>query len=112
MRYVRHFKGVLHPSIHLVLRDAVEDEWHSYILGHGEERHKVEGLKHVADTPPPQCRCLGRRHLGDIRAIDAPVYVGVAGQTAAFLDLEHSLGTHLPAALNDELNALDQRLKK
>ena len=30
---------------------------------------------------------------------DAPVYVGVAGQTAAFLDLEHSLGAHLPAVL-------------
>jgi uncharacterized membrane protein YdfJ with MMPL/SSD domain len=35
----------------------------------------------------------------DIRAIHAPVYVGVAGQTAAFLDLEHSLGAHLPAVL-------------
>src|SRR5438128_3559480 len=35
----------------------------------------------------------------DIRAIRAPVYIGVAGQTAAFLDLEHSLGTHLPAVL-------------
>ncbi len=35
----------------------------------------------------------------DIRAIRAPVYLGVAGQTAAYLDLEHSLGTHLPAVL-------------
>jgi uncharacterized membrane protein YdfJ with MMPL/SSD domain len=35
----------------------------------------------------------------NIRAIHAPVYVGVAGQTAAFLDLEHSLGAHLPAVL-------------
>jgi uncharacterized membrane protein YdfJ with MMPL/SSD domain len=35
----------------------------------------------------------------EIRAIDTPVYVGVAGQTAAFLDLEHSLGAHLPAVL-------------
>jgi RND superfamily putative drug exporter len=35
----------------------------------------------------------------DIRAIRAPVYIGVAGQTAAFLDLEHSLGAHLPAVL-------------
>jgi RND superfamily putative drug exporter len=34
-----------------------------------------------------------------IRAIHAPVYVGVAGQTAAFLDLEHSLASHLPAVL-------------
>jgi uncharacterized membrane protein YdfJ with MMPL/SSD domain len=35
----------------------------------------------------------------DIRAIHAPVYIGVAGQTAAFLDLQHSLGAHLPAVL-------------
>ncbi len=35
----------------------------------------------------------------DVRAIRAPVYVGVAGQTADFLDLEHSLGAHLPIAL-------------
>jgi uncharacterized membrane protein YdfJ with MMPL/SSD domain len=35
----------------------------------------------------------------DIRAIHAPVYVGVAGQTAAYLDLVHSLGSHLPAVL-------------
>jgi uncharacterized membrane protein YdfJ with MMPL/SSD domain len=35
----------------------------------------------------------------DIRAIHPPVYIGVAGQTAAFLDLQHSLATHLPAVL-------------
>jgi uncharacterized membrane protein YdfJ with MMPL/SSD domain len=35
----------------------------------------------------------------DIRAIHAPVYIGVAGESAAFLDLEHSLGAHLPAVL-------------
>src|SRR4051794_9017673 len=35
----------------------------------------------------------------DIRATRAPVYIGVAGQTAAYLDLEHSLGAHLPAVL-------------
>ncbi len=35
----------------------------------------------------------------DVRILRAPVYVGVAGQTAAFLDLEHSLGAHLPAVL-------------
>jgi uncharacterized membrane protein YdfJ with MMPL/SSD domain len=35
----------------------------------------------------------------NIRAIHAPVYIGVAGQTAAVLDLEHSLGAHLPAVL-------------
>ena len=35
----------------------------------------------------------------EIRGIRARVYIGVAGQTAAFLDLEHSLGAHLPAVL-------------
>jgi len=35
----------------------------------------------------------------DVRAIDEPFSVGVAGQTASFVDLEHSLGRHLPAVL-------------
>ncbi len=35
----------------------------------------------------------------NVRAIHPPYYLGVAGQTAAYLDLEHSLGAHLPAAL-------------
>jgi RND superfamily putative drug exporter len=34
-----------------------------------------------------------------IRALNEPFYVGVSGQTAAFVDLEHSLGAHLPAVL-------------
>ncbi|HEY2201444.1 MAG TPA: MMPL family transporter, partial [Solirubrobacteraceae bacterium] len=34
-----------------------------------------------------------------VRAIHTPYYLGVAGQTASYLDLEHSLATHLPAAL-------------
>jgi RND superfamily putative drug exporter len=35
----------------------------------------------------------------DVRAIHTPMYVGVAGETAAYLDLEHSLGSHLPVVL-------------
>ena len=35
----------------------------------------------------------------NVRALEAPVYVGVAGETAAFLDLEHSLAAHLPVVL-------------
>jgi uncharacterized membrane protein YdfJ with MMPL/SSD domain len=35
----------------------------------------------------------------EVRAIHTPYYLGVAGQTASYLDLEHSLGTHLPAVL-------------
>lgn len=40
-----------------------------------------------------------RQLVADVRAIHAPVYVGVAGQTASFADLEHSLARHLPAVL-------------
>lgn len=39
------------------------------------------------------------RLVKDVRAIHAPVYLGVAGQTASYVDLEHSLGAHLPAVL-------------
>jgi uncharacterized membrane protein YdfJ with MMPL/SSD domain len=35
----------------------------------------------------------------NVRAIKAPVYVGVAGETASFVDLEHSLAVHLPVVL-------------
>jgi len=40
-----------------------------------------------------------KRLVRNVRAIRAPVYVGVAGQTAELLDLEHSLGAHLPIVL-------------
>jgi putative drug exporter of the RND superfamily len=39
------------------------------------------------------------RLVRNVRAIHPPFYLGVAGQTAAFVDLEHSLTTHLPAVL-------------
>jgi RND superfamily putative drug exporter len=34
-----------------------------------------------------------------VRALHEPYYIGVAGETASFLDLEHSLAAHLPAVL-------------
>ena len=34
-----------------------------------------------------------------VRAIHPPFYLGVAGETAAFVDLEHSLAAHLPLVL-------------
>jgi putative drug exporter of the RND superfamily len=39
------------------------------------------------------------RLVRNVRAINPPVYLGVAGETASFVDLEHSLGTHLPVVL-------------
>jgi uncharacterized membrane protein YdfJ with MMPL/SSD domain len=35
----------------------------------------------------------------EVRAMRAPFYVGVAGETASYVDLEHSLRAHLPAVL-------------
>ena len=40
-----------------------------------------------------------RQLVHDVRALKSPFYVGVAGDTAGFVDLEHSLGTHLPIVL-------------
>jgi uncharacterized membrane protein YdfJ with MMPL/SSD domain len=40
-----------------------------------------------------------RRLVKDIRAIRTPFYMGVAGQTASFVDLEHSLSAHVPVVL-------------
>jgi uncharacterized membrane protein YdfJ with MMPL/SSD domain len=34
-----------------------------------------------------------------VRALRTPVYLGVAGESSGFVDLEHSLGTHLPIVL-------------
>jgi uncharacterized membrane protein YdfJ with MMPL/SSD domain len=35
----------------------------------------------------------------EVRAIHTPYYLGVAGQTASYLDLEQSLGAHVPAVI-------------
>ena len=37
--------------------------------------------------------------MHDVRSLRTPVYLGVAGDTAGYVDLEHSLGTHLPLVL-------------
>jgi RND superfamily putative drug exporter len=55
-------------------------------------------LLNVAPTSGPLTQPT-KQLVHDIRAIQAPVYLGVAGQTAAYLDLEHSLGAHLPVVL-------------
>jgi uncharacterized membrane protein YdfJ with MMPL/SSD domain len=40
-----------------------------------------------------------QRLVRDIRDIRVPVYLGVAGETASFVDLEHSLAAHIPVVL-------------
>jgi uncharacterized membrane protein YdfJ with MMPL/SSD domain len=57
-----------------------------------------EALLAVASVQRPLSGAT-KQLVRNIRAIHAPVYIGVAGQTASLLDLEHSLGAHLPAVL-------------
>jgi uncharacterized membrane protein YdfJ with MMPL/SSD domain len=52
----------------------------------------------VAPTRPP-LSAASQQLLHDVRALHRPFYLGVAGQTAAYVDLEHSLKAHLPAVL-------------
>jgi uncharacterized membrane protein YdfJ with MMPL/SSD domain len=55
----------------------------------------------LLDVAPAHGAMTGqtKQLVRDVRAIRTPYYLGVAGQTAAYLDLEHSLGAHLPAVL-------------
>jgi RND superfamily putative drug exporter len=40
-----------------------------------------------------------QRLVDEVRALNEPFYVGVAGQAASFVDLKHSLTAHLPAVI-------------
>jgi uncharacterized membrane protein YdfJ with MMPL/SSD domain len=55
----------------------------------------------LLDVAPsaPTYSAAAKRLVHEVRALQTPVYVGVAGETAAFVDLEHSLGAHLPLVL-------------
>jgi len=55
-------------------------------------------LLEVAPSAPTYS-AAAKRLVHAIRALRAPFYVGVAGQTAGFVDLEHSLATHLPLVI-------------
>jgi RND superfamily putative drug exporter len=52
----------------------------------------------VASSQPP-LSAASQHLVHQIRALHESVYVGVAGETAAFIDLEHSLSAHLPLVL-------------
>jgi RND superfamily putative drug exporter len=55
----------------------------------------------VIDVAPAQdpLASATKRLVHDVRGLQVPYYLGVAGETAAYVDLEHSLGAHLPAVL-------------
>jgi uncharacterized membrane protein YdfJ with MMPL/SSD domain len=57
-----------------------------------------QSLVEVAPVTAPLSAAT-QQLVHDVRAIKTPFYVGVAGQTASFVDLEHSLKAHLPAVL-------------
>jgi RND superfamily putative drug exporter len=52
----------------------------------------------VAPTREPLSRAT-QQLVGRVRALRPPFYLGVAGETASFVDLKHSLAAHLPAVL-------------
>jgi putative drug exporter of the RND superfamily len=52
----------------------------------------------VAPVAPP-FSARTQRLVHAVRALRDPFYIGVTGQTAGFVDLEHSLASHLPLAL-------------
>jgi RND superfamily putative drug exporter len=59
---------------------------------------REESLLDVAPSAPTYS-AAAKRLVHQVRSLRAPFYVGVAGPTAAFVDLEHSLQTHLPVVL-------------
>jgi uncharacterized membrane protein YdfJ with MMPL/SSD domain len=57
-------------------------------------------LSLIAVSPSSSTYGAASRHLVHLlRSFHEPFYVGVAGDTAGYVDLEHSLGGHLPLAL-------------
>jgi uncharacterized membrane protein YdfJ with MMPL/SSD domain len=55
-------------------------------------------LLEVAPSTPTYS-AASRQLVHAVRDLSTPFYVGVAGDTAGFVDLEHSLGAHLPIVL-------------
>ena len=55
----------------------------------------------LIDVAPstPTYSAASRQLVHDVRSLRTPFYLGVAGDTAGYVDLEHSLATHLPLVL-------------
>jgi uncharacterized membrane protein YdfJ with MMPL/SSD domain len=55
----------------------------------------------LIDVAPstPTYSAASQQLVHAVRGLRTPFYLGVAGDTAGFVDLEHSLGTHLPIVL-------------
>jgi uncharacterized membrane protein YdfJ with MMPL/SSD domain len=70
------------------------------VAGVGREEPAAQDLAVIeVDPRTPPYSAATRQLVARIRALHPPFYLGVAGQSAAFVDLEHSLAAHLPLAL-------------
>jgi RND superfamily putative drug exporter len=67
-------------------------------VGRAQPAGSGMSLLQVAPTQAPLSDA-SQTLLHRIRGLDVPYYLGVAGQTASYVDLEHSLGAHLPLVL-------------
>ena len=67
-------------------------------VGPAQPAGRETALLQVAPVHGPYSAAT-KQLVHGVRAIHTPYYLGVAGETAAYLDLEHSLGAHLPAVL-------------
>jgi uncharacterized membrane protein YdfJ with MMPL/SSD domain len=67
-------------------------------VAHPEPAGSTNALLAVAPRDGPMSAAT-QRLVKNIRAIREPFYLGVAGETAMFVDLEHSLSVHLPVVL-------------
>ena len=63
-----------------------------------QQAGRTLSLIEVAPSTPTYS-AASRQLVHDVRALRTPFYLGVAGDTAGYVDLEHSLGTHLPLVL-------------
>ena len=74
----------------------------SQLPGVSAVRRRNRPAPTTPSSPSPRCTRLTaatQTLVRDVRAMHAPVYVGVTGETAAYIDLETSLGAHLPLVL-------------
>ncbi|TMK23559.1 MAG: MMPL family transporter [Actinobacteria bacterium] len=67
-------------------------------VSHPQPAGRHLSLIDVSPTTPTYSTA-SRQLVHGVRALQPPFYLGVAGDTAGYVDLEHSLGTHLPFVL-------------
>ena len=67
-------------------------------VAHAQPAGRDTSLLQVASVHGPLTGST-EQLVREVRAIHTAHYLGVAGATAAYLDLEHSLGVHLPAVI-------------